>query len=202
MEGIKEKMQTWNKNPKETSRAYNAFLIYKNLGALRSLRKTAEVFYGAAYFSKYLAKEQQIFRWSSKYNWVARCLDWDIEEERIQIEEKRKDIAEMDRRQAKDGMEMSKIGMYNIKLQATDDPPKDKHGKIIKPKIPVPESTRLFTEGTKAERLARGEVTEISGHKGELNIKVIEVDDEIAKKALDEIAKRKINDTGSTGTED
>jgi hypothetical protein len=29
------------------------------------------------------------------------------------------------------------------------------------------EATRLFVEGIKVERLARGEVTEISGHKGE-----------------------------------
>ena len=167
-------MQTWDKNPEETNRAYSAFLVYKNLGALRSLRKTAEVFYGATYFSKSLAKEQQIFRWSSRWNWVSRCSDFDIEEEQLRIEQKRKDIREMDRRQAKDGMEMSKIGMYNIKLQATDDPPKDRHGKTIEPKIPVSESTRLFTEGVKAERLARGEVTEISGHKGELKT-IIEV---------------------------
>ena len=155
---------SWDKQESETNRAYNAFLTYRNMGALRSLRKAVVEFYGI----KSDAKVTQFSKWSSKHNWVSRCGDFDIEEERLRIDQKRKDIREMDRRQAKDGMEMSKIGIYNIKLHATDDPPKDKEGNIIKPKIPVPESTRLFTEGIKAERLARGEVTEISEHKGEV----------------------------------
>ena len=163
------KMQTWDKQPEETGRAYNAFLTYRAMGALRSLNKAAEMFYGkVAYFVRPSSKLRQFQDWSAKYKWVSRCSDFDIEEERLRIEQKRKDIREMDRRQAKDGMEMSKIGMYNIKLHATDDPPKDRNGNVINPKIPVPESTRLFTEGIKAERLARGEVTEISGHKGEI----------------------------------
>ena len=161
---------SWDKQESETNRAYNAFLTYRNMGALRSLNKAAEIFYGAAYIANSLPKLIQFKSWSSHWNWVSRCGDFDIEEERLRIEQKRKDIREMDRRQAKDGMEMSKIGMYNIKLQATDDPPKDKDGNTIKPKIPVPESTRLFTEGIKAERIARGEVTEISEHKGGIKI--------------------------------
>ena len=164
-----ETKNSWDKQETETNRAYNAFLTYRNMGALRSLSKAAEMFYGKVnYFIKPSSKLRQFAGWSSTHNWVSRCSDFDIEEERLRIEQKRKDIREMDRRQAKDGMEMSKIGMYNIKLHAMDDPPKDKDGNIIKPKIPVPESTRLFTEGAKAERLARGEVTEISGHKGEI----------------------------------
>lgn len=155
---------SWDKQETETNRAYNAFLTYRNMGALRSLRKAAAEFYNIISTSK----EHQFLVWSQKHKWVSRCSDFDIEEEQLRIGQKRKDIREMDRRQAKDGMEMSKIGMYNIKLHATDDPPKDKDGNTIKPKIPVPESTRLFTEGIKAERLARGEVTEISGHKGEI----------------------------------
>ena len=167
---MSEIKNSWDKQETETNRAYNAFLAYRNMGALRSLRKAVVEFYGI----KSDAKVTQFSKWSSKHNWVSRCSDFDIEEERLRIEQKRKDITEMDRRQAKDGMEMSKIGMYNIKLHATDDPPKDAHGNTIKPKIPVPESTRLFTEGIKVERLARGEVTEISGHKGEIKT-VIEV---------------------------
>ena len=163
---MNKQSNTWDKQESETNRAYNAFLTYRNMGSLRSLSKAADKFYGI----ETEVKRHQFMRWSSTHNWVSRCSDFDIEEERLRIEQKRKDIGEMDRRQAKDGMEMSKIGMYNIKLHATDDPPKDKHGTTIKPKIPVPESTRLFTEGIKAERIARGEVTEISEHKGGIKI--------------------------------
>jgi len=185
-----EKKNSWEKQKSETNRAYNAFLTYRNMGALRSLSKAAKEFYGNLYFGKASSKLRQFQDWSSRWNWVVRCSDWDAEEERLRIEQKRKDILEMDRRQAKDGMELSKIGMYNIKLQATDDPPKDKNGNIIQPKIPVSESTRLFTEGTKAERIARGEVTEISGHKGSLKVEhSIRLEDTIKKykRALDEI---------------
>ena len=171
---------SWDKQESETNRAHNAFLTYRNMGALRSLRKAVVEFYGI----KSDAKVTQFSKWSSKHNWVSRCSDFDIEEERLRIEQKRKDIREMDRRQAKDGMEMSKIGMYNIKLHATDDPPKDRNGNVINPKIPVPESTRLFTEGIKAERIARGEVTEISGHKGEIKT-ILEVKYEKGKEEED-----------------
>lgn len=163
-------MQTWDKTLEESNRAYSAFLTYRNLGALRSLPKAAKIFYGDIYLPKSYSKDTQFRKWSRTYNWVARCSDWDIEEERLRIDRKRKDIAEMDRRQAKDGMEMSRIGTYNIKLHATDDPPKDKDGNTIKPKLSIPDSTRLFTEGTKAERIARGVVTEITEHKGGIKI--------------------------------
>ena len=172
---------SWDKQETETNRAYNAFLTYRNMGALRSLTKAAKEFYSI----ETTTKQRQFARWSSTHNWVSRCSDFDIEEERIRIEQKRKDIAEMDRRQAKDGMEMSKIGMYNIKLYAMDDPPKDRDGNVITPKIPIPESTRLFTEGVKAERLARGEVTEISGHKGEIKT-ILEVRYEEGIKKIEE----------------
>ena len=163
-----ETKNSWDKQEMETNRAYNAFLTYRDMGALRSLPKAAGIFYNVENISVSSGKVRGFYKWSSKHNWVSRCSDFDIEEERLRIEQKRKDIREMDRRQAKDGMEMSKIGMYSIKLHATDDPPKDRNGNTITPKIPVPESTRLFTEGIKAERIARGEVTEISGHKGEI----------------------------------
>lgn len=157
---------SWDKQESESNRAYNAFLTYRDMGALRSLRKAAEIFYGIISVSKV----NTFLRWSANNNWVARCGDWDAEEERIRIEQKRKDIREMDIRQAKAGMKLSQIGMTNIELHASYKPPKDEGGNIIKPKIPVPESTRLFTEGIKAERIARGVVTEITEHKGGIKI--------------------------------
>ena len=167
---MNKQTNSWDKQETETPKAYNAFLVYKDMGALRTLQKAAAIFYETENIPETSPQLRQFKTWSAKHNWVSRCSDFDIEEEQLRIEQKRKDIREMDRRQAKDGMEMSKIGMYNIKLHATDDPPKDKDGNIIKPKIPVPESTRLFTEGIKAERIARGEVTEISEHKGGIKI--------------------------------
>lgn len=157
---------TWDKRDSETNKSYNAFLVYKDLGVVRTLPKASIKFYGMDTDGK----RHQFLRWSSAHSWVSRCADWDLEEERLRVEQKRKDIRDMDRRQAKDGMRLSKIGMKNIELQAADDLPLDKNGNPIQPKIPVTESTKLFTEGVKAERIARGEAAEISEHKGGIKI--------------------------------
>ena len=197
-------MQTWDKQLEETGRAYNAFLTYRNMGVLRSLKKAAGIFYNVENISETSGKVRTFTKWSSEYKWVTRCSDFDIEEERLRIEQKRALINKMNEEQAKDGAELRRIGMTNIKLHAGGRAYEiDEKGKRIriKPMIPLPESIKLNTEGVKEQRVAVGEVTEISEHKGELNIKVIEVDDEIAKKALDEIAKRKIRNTGTTSTE-
>lgn len=160
------KTNTWDKWETETPRAYAAFLHYKKMGALRSLRNAAADFYK----ERKTSNLTQMEKWSNRFKWVSRCNDFDIEEDKLQTEQNRKDVAKMNARQAKDGMEMSKIGMYNIKLHATDDPPKDKHNKIITPKISVPESIKLVVEGVKMERLTRGEATKIKEHKGELGM--------------------------------
>jgi hypothetical protein len=159
--------ETWDKRETETNKAYSAFLVYRDMGNLRSLQKAANIFYGVAADSKSRAKGSMFHKWSVEHNWVSRCSDWDIEEERLRIEQKRKDIRKMDERQAKDGMELSQIGAANIKLHATYEQQKDDDGNILYPKMSVADATKLFVEGTKVERLARGEVTEISGHKGE-----------------------------------
>lgn len=58
----------WERQPAETSKAYEAFCIYRDMGAKRSVQGTATA----------LAKSVQVIKvWSSKFDWVARTVAWD-----------------------------------------------------------------------------------------------------------------------------
>lgn len=58
----------WDRQPGETSKAYEAFAIYRDMGADRTVRSVAEA----------LTKSDQLIRgWSTKHGWVARAAAWD-----------------------------------------------------------------------------------------------------------------------------
>jgi hypothetical protein len=80
----------WDRQRNETQKAFNAFGLYRDLGYTRSLPKVAKM------YAKETGRNEntilaQLKRWSAKYNWVKRCEDFDIEQDRIyQIENKEK----------------------------------------------------------------------------------------------------------------
>jgi hypothetical protein len=58
----------WERQPGETSKAYAAFCVYRDLGQARSLRTTAEA----------LSRSEALLKgWSSKWNWPERSRAWD-----------------------------------------------------------------------------------------------------------------------------
>lgn len=61
-------LDPWDRQPRESSKAYEAFVIYRDMGADRTTRSTAE----ALTKSETLIKE-----WSSKHGWVERAAAWD-----------------------------------------------------------------------------------------------------------------------------
>jgi hypothetical protein len=81
--------KTYDRSDGETSKAYAAFTIYRNMGVSRSLKATTEKYYSAECPSNVRRAKgmRHIEEWSSKYNWVARCKDYDAdrEQERRQI---------------------------------------------------------------------------------------------------------------------
>lgn len=58
----------WDRQPRETSKAYEAFQVYLDLGAQRSTRKTAE---------RLSKSEALINGWSAKHGWPDRARAWD-----------------------------------------------------------------------------------------------------------------------------
>ena len=69
----KAEIYPWERQPGETEKAYEAFLIYKNLGPGRTVTEVA----------KELTKSRQLLaRWSSQYRWKDRASEYDRENER------------------------------------------------------------------------------------------------------------------------
>ncbi len=63
----------WEQQPGESSRAFGAFCVYRDLGPRRSLRAAAAAFYGRTA----AASERQIDKWSRAFRWIERASAWD-----------------------------------------------------------------------------------------------------------------------------
>jgi hypothetical protein len=70
-------VRIFDRDPDESTKAFEAWTIYRDLGAQRSLQKTAEMYYGST------ANVRQLQRWSSRFSWVERSRAFDIEREMI-----------------------------------------------------------------------------------------------------------------------
>ena len=66
----------WDKNEGETDQAYRAYLIYRDMGPPRSLKKAAKIFYGED-GGRDEEKVQQFKKWRTKWRWGARNFVWD-----------------------------------------------------------------------------------------------------------------------------
>lgn len=91
----KEIIEPWERQPGETEKAYEAFLLYKNLGPGRTISEV----------SRRLSKSRQLItRWSGRYNWRERGEAFDRENERKEQLSIQKARAQMVKRHLKLGM--------------------------------------------------------------------------------------------------
>jgi hypothetical protein len=68
----------WERQPKESARAYEAFVAYRDMGPGRAVRAVA----------RELGKSVTLIgRWSSAHHWVERAEAWDAEQDRVRLEE-------------------------------------------------------------------------------------------------------------------
>jgi hypothetical protein len=64
----------WERLDTDTNKSWEAFEIYRGLGATRSLTRVSQQLHKSI---------PMLGRWSSKHNWVPRCAAWDRHEARI-----------------------------------------------------------------------------------------------------------------------
>ncbi len=76
-------MKSYDRSDGETSKAYAAFTIYRDMGVGRTLKATTEKYYSAECPSNVRRAKgmRHIEEWSSKYDWVVRCKDFDHDRE-------------------------------------------------------------------------------------------------------------------------
>ena len=70
-------MRLYDRETDESAKAFEAWTVYRDLGAERSLQKASEMYYGHG------ANVGQFERWSRRYGWVERARAFDDEREMI-----------------------------------------------------------------------------------------------------------------------
>lgn len=131
--------EPWERQPEETTKAFEAFCVYRDLGTERSIAKTG----------RQLGKNRVTLEgWSSKYEWVKRVAAWDAEQDRIARQEQIKAIKAMRNRHA--GMAKAMIVKAGRALQ-----------RIPEEEIKASDISRMIEVASKLERISRGDVGEV-----------------------------------------
>lgn len=131
--------EPWEMQPEETSKAFEAFAIYRDLGPGRSIAKVG----------KELGKNcVTLEEWSTKYDWVKRAAAWDAEVDRVARQEQLNAIKKMRVRHAKLASDLlDKV---------------EKEIETLQPGAMTPNEIARITEvATKLERISRGDVGDV-----------------------------------------
>lgn len=131
--------ELWERQQGETSKAYEAFCVYRDMGADRSLRKVVQQ------LNKNLTT---IAEWSTKYEWVKRVAAWDAEQDRIARKAQVDEIKKMRTRHAKLAEAML-IKAAKALQRIPDD------------EIKAVDVSRMVETASKLERISRGDVGEV-----------------------------------------
>lgn len=133
----------WDRRQDESSKAYEAFCIYRDMGIQRSLSKVAE---------KLQKSATLINRWSREKNWVKRAEAWDDEQERIEREAAQKEQAKAIREMRKRHSDLAQA-MLIKSARALARIPDDE--------IKAGDVSRMVDIASKLERISRGDVGEV-----------------------------------------
>lgn len=137
--------EPWERQEGETTKAFYAFTIYRDLDHKRTLSKTCTNYMETT--SRTRSCLRTIGGWSTKFGWVKRAQAYDDYVDALIREESEKAVKEMQKRHLTLGMALQAKGA--AKLQDLD-------GKKMK----VRDAISAITQGTRLERLIRGEPTE------------------------------------------
>ena len=139
----KKKTLPWERQKGETTNAYEAFCVYRDLGVKRSQVKTCE---------KLGKNSTTISDWSVKYNWVERAAAYDDDQERKEREmmekERLNDIKKMRDRHA--DLAVSMLEKAARAMQAIPDV-----------EVKASDITRMVDVASKLERISRGDVGDV-----------------------------------------
>lgn len=154
--------EIWERQPGESSKAYERFCAYRDMGTDRSLRKIS---------SQMNISRQILEKLSVTFSWVSRAEAYDLELERQARIANEKAIKKMRENHTKLAIQITAKAAKRL-LTIPDDA------------LSAADIARLVDVGVRIERLSRGEFTEnqnISGeiiahHSGNINVKKSPVD--------------------------
>lgn len=127
--------EPWERQKGETSRAYEAFCTYRDMGASRSINKTAQ---------KLSKNRTTIAEWSARNDWVKRVAAWDMEQDRIARQAQTDEIKKMRKRHA----DLANAMLVKA-AKALQRIPEDE--------IKAGDVSRMVETAAKLERISRGD---------------------------------------------
>lgn len=134
-----QQAEPWERQKSESTKAFEAFCIYRDMGTSRSISKVAQQ----------LSKSKQLLtRWSSTYGWVERCQAWDAEQDRISRQAQLEEIKKMRKRHADLANAMLVKAAKAMKSLSDDE-------------IKAQDISRMIDVGSKLERISRGDVGDV-----------------------------------------
>lgn len=131
---------SWKRLPEETSKQYEAFCIYRDIGTSRSIQKVAQKRPGSGGLSK-------LKEWSSKYHWIDRATEYDEYLDEIKRTMHEEEIREMANRHA-------------LEAKLFQDKVHERLEKIDPNELKPHELIKWYDTAVKIERLSRGVPTE------------------------------------------
>lgn len=144
----------WDRLLRESSKAYAAFCIYRDLGPRRSMDEASRIYHGKAPplgnappTGRRPEASGQIRRWAERWNWAARARAWDQELERLKQKKQLDAVEEMTERHVKEAHMLQSKAVERLRQLRPEE---------LKPR----ETLNYLIEAAKLERLARGEATE------------------------------------------
>lgn len=137
---IHNSIKSWERLPEETSRAYKAFCIYRDMGPSRSIQKVAQEWSSGGHTSR-------LKEWSSKSHWTERATAYDEYLDEIRRSEQEDEIREMAERHAREAQLLQDKAIEKLESLNIDE---------MKPQDVV----KFYDIAVKIERLSRGVSTE------------------------------------------
>ncbi len=161
--------EAWERQPGESTKAYNAFCAYRDLGPERSLEKAGRT------LDKPRTK-QYLGEWSVKYNWVKRSAAYDDYIEKEKRAKREAEIQKMVKKHARIATKLQKKALDRLK-------------KLDPSKLTPYAMLSFLTEAIRIERLSLGEMDKIKlEHEGNINIPLKVQNDSIEQILSDPVA--------------
>jgi hypothetical protein len=146
-------MTAWEQQPDESSAAFGAFVIFRDLGSKRSLDEAARRYHARPECdpnpsqitaTKHKGASGRIREWAEKYRWRERARAWDEEVDRQAREAQIEAVRAMHRRHAEQAVEFQTKALERLRGLPLEE-------------LDPPNVLRYYVEAVKVERLARGE---------------------------------------------
>jgi hypothetical protein len=144
----------WERLPGESSKAYAAFCLYRDLGPRRSIEEASRLYHGKPTLDgapRDTARGRRasglIRRWAERWNWIARAGARDEADEQAKRRKHLEAVEEMAERHAREALMLQNKAVERLRLLRPEE---------LKPR----ETLSFLVEAAKLERLARGEPTE------------------------------------------